>query len=602
MSTRAKRGQAAVEPAHAAADAAGPARKRATRDKGHASLEEDRIGLGAQVEAQHRLDAEIRFWQQFDTPLLSSWLGSYEDSPVKGDDLQDRAQVLNALALTEGVERPKGKTLQQQLDRMRKVFRQQLLEKGQGAEPGLFSPGGASSSTQSAQHGSADGQGQDPLYDDDDDTEMSVLGAAGARQTQVVLSPPAARQNKGQAKAPNLASMLDGGAMHKGNGPAFITACLSCCRPREKDEDSRPNAPAGFICRGCFRRGDLDAGHPTNKELRRSFEADRDAAIRAVAAKTGGSSSESGQSNKDTPAHSSISAADRRYVELAARGGDFDLFVGEAAGAKVPYADALETSRLAFNGQSYERPSDQLVQLIRAGKLPAVGWAVPKKRAELIESTTLQLAQLAGGGLGIAASAKGATASISCASAQQFSAAMFAVILPSLIDRPNAMLQWMALGRTALELEEKFSWTVASEYITQLLGERIVRHEGFAGTSMEVMTNVTVGVPPRNARTQGAGSGPGKTAAGGDANRGPCFDFNGGGCARPTGTCRFQHICANCLKGGHAAPGCPEPWSTSGKDMASANRRRSGSSKPKQSPTKPPADRGESAKGDSRRE
>ena len=43
-----------------------------------------------------------------------------------------------------------------------------------------------------------------------------------------------------------------------------------------------------------------------------------------------------------------------------------------------------------------------------------------------------------------------------------------------LVDRPQALMEWVALGRTALQLEEQYgSWAKAQTYVEQLLMERV---------------------------------------------------------------------------------------------------------------------------------
>lgn len=571
MATRTKRARAQAEPAAVAAEG-GVRKKRAAADPRQGSLQEVRAGNGAQFEATEEQEAAIQFWQQFDTALLSSWLGSYSDSPLKGDQLNDRERVVHTLALTEWIGRPKGRTITTQLQQLRQVHRHQMEKNGGLDEPGLYRPEGSGNSSSRQVAFVTHAQANDPFDDDDEemiDTQRAASDSGGRASGSPLTSPPAARS--GKLTLANIRPSMSAGVAPlmggQGDTPASFAACRSCCRPRPVDSDPS----LGFICTGCFRRGDLPTTDPTNIEMRRAYEAE--ATIRAGKPSSGsGGATALGQSNRDMPtlAHS-VSAVDRRHIELTARGGDFDLFVGESAGTPVSHQVALETARAVLFGQAYERPSDQLVQLIRAGKLPAVGWAAPKKNAALTENDTLQLSQLSGGGVGLTSAAKGTITPVACASAQQFAAAMFATILPCLIDKPAAMLQWMALGRTALELEEKYSWAVASDYITQLLGERITRHEGFGKVSNEILTNVTVGVLPRQAKQSAAGS---KTVSGGDASGAKCFDFNAGSCPRAPGSCRFAHRCSNCGQDGHPAKTCTRPSTSGGKNPPAAHRAR----------------------------
>ena len=141
--------------------------------------------------------------------------------------------------------------------------------------------------------------------------------------------------------------------------------------------------------------------------------------------------------------------------------------------------------------------------------------------------------------------------------------ALFSTILPALIDRPAAMIEWIALARTALEVKNKHnSWPAAMHYIEGLLRERICtsNKEGFAKPSDSVLRDVTTAVkghdhffPPGNAQQ--------RTAGGKQQQTGKCHDFQRNACTRSP--CMFLHICAVC-NGSHGAtqnPACAKTHS-----------------------------------------
>ena len=174
-------------------------------------------------------------------------------------------------------------------------------------------------------------------------------------------------------------------------------------------------------------------------------------------------------------------------------------------------------------------------------------------------------------------------------SLQLFCAAIFSTILPALIDKPMAMLQWLALRRTALELESRYGWHTASQYITQLLNERVPQSQGFVDVSPHVLESVRMA--PRLQYGGGghaASSGPPARAQGGT---GTCHNWNRGlPCA--SSPCIFAHVCVfraekSCI-GNHKGTECPKkpPSFGSGGTGATADLRRS-----PQNPSPPPRPR-----------
>ena len=139
-------------------------------------------------------------------------------------------------------------------------------------------------------------------------------------------------------------------------------------------------------------------------------------------------------------------------------------------------------------------------------------------------------------------------------SSQAFCMALFSTILPALIDRPAAMLEWMALARTALQIEAepRSNWARASAYVDQLLQRRIPQRKGISEPSDAVLRTI------RNMdsfASQGAG-GPMRQP---DSRRGGddavCHQWNADGMCVRAPNCRFRHVCCDC-GGQHPASGC----------------------------------------------
>ena len=310
---------------------------------------------------------------------------------------------------------------------------------------------------------------------------------------------------------------------------AVFRQCLVCCL------SIPPDVAPLFICKGCDFRGDLGLGAPENQWRLQQ---------RGL-----------GQSS-DPPAHASsaapqLSRLDRLFATAAAAGVDQPLFVGPAAGALLPHTDALAEVRKCHNGTAYKHPSEQLVALVRAGKLASVAHAVPKPLEALGAGDDIK------GGLELGANgalvARGADLQAPpVSSLAEFCAALFGVILPALSDRPRAMLQWISLARTALELSKKRDWPTAAKYIAQQLNECIPQAAPFATVNAEIVNGVLLG-PIAAASESGAPRQGAKTET--------CGNWNNGHC--PWGAdCRFAHICKFANRGcdsanGHTGKECP---------------------------------------------
>jgi hypothetical protein len=155
------------------------------------------------------------------------------------------------------------------------------------------------------------------------------------------------------------------------------------------------------------------------------------------------------------------------------------LFTGPDAGAAMSHLAAVAHVQRAHDSSAVVPPSSSLIDLIRAGKLTEIGFAVPRSRLAVsaeMDNAVGAFALTESGQLSHIS--KLATAPPVVASAQQFCLALFATILPALIDRPAAMMEWITLGRTALTLEAQHDWSVARSYVS-----RVIATSGCASSS-----------------------------------------------------------------------------------------------------------------------
>ena len=146
-------------------------------------------------------------------------------------------------------------------------------------------------------------------------------------------------------------------------------------------------------------------------------------------------------------------------------------------------------------------------------------------------------------------------------SIEDFSFAMFATILPLLVDRPQALAQWLALSRSVVEIysANNKDWLMARSYIERVLKECSYKGEPYSSVQHSILNDVVLSRKMFGA--QGAGArGPAqqqaRSAQPGDRF---CNKFNYlGGCT--DSPCNFKHECP------YGNKGCKNTHSHTGKD------------------------------------
>ena len=521
-----KRGQAADEGVEE------PKRRRTSR--GRASLaERDLSGEDAEKETKKH-SADRIFWEKFSTPLLYAWLSDYKENPIKRGSAgaNDRALIVDSL-VQMGAERPKGKAV----DAMMAIWKRQN-PRAKELPPGLA--GG------DPENEEEEAEGDEGMLPEEEEQPLPVAETPVKTKRKLASdfmdSPHAASVTTATkvvpVKSPSQASAAASGVPSE---------CITCLVPNHT-----PGKP--WVCTGCGNRGDLRSDHPTNLQLAQRALV----VLQATHAPASSSSSSVGQSSHHThDTHSRLTLdpliprRDKEFIRATERGGIFNLFSGPSAGATIPVADAIDETRKALGASSMERPSEQLIELIRAGKLNHVGYAVPRSLAAALGAEDEQ-GSIVISSTGVS-QAKGSNAPASVSSLQVFTGALVSTILPALADRPAALLQWLTLARTALELERRHGWTAADAYVTQLLNERIPQKKGFAEVSDQCIQSVQF-LRPSPSHSHSGGLPPTNGAP-----KGFCTNFNIGiPCA--FNPCPFKHECnvPGCInRAAHAAPSCP---------------------------------------------
>ena len=538
--------------AAAAAAAVPPAPALRQRSSRGAKPPEGALAEGAaDPEAALLAQVEARaFWEKWATPLLFCWLYDFPDAPISPLDATDRAKLLRILVET-GAPRPPVKKAQAELV---KIWRKIAKPGKDVSPPGLFLGEQVASSAAAAQDvalqqalPSAHSPGSRPA-----DVEREELEDSGPESEGEDVSPSLApaftpRRSPAPKGNPALSSSVDAAGrvpqLQPLPSPRFgPLLCLTCLTAAPGLEDR-------WLCTKCGLRGDLDADSATNKALLAG-------GLRSPGSSTGSVSGTHNTSSLSIDPASTLTRLDRDFDKQAKYGQPHLLFTGPTAGQAVPTSAALDIVDRAVGASATQRPSDKLVELIRSGKLVNVGYAIPRllSTAQAGEEANAVGSMLFTESGTIIQQGKNTPPPVP--SSQAFCMALFSTILPSLIDRPAAMLEWMALARTALHIESepRSSWTRANAYVDQLLQRRIPQRKGISEPCDAVLRTLH---NTESFAQHGAG-GPSRTDRRPDSRRSDgatCNQWNYDGSCPRGESCRFRHACLNC-GGQHQVKAC----------------------------------------------
>jgi len=472
------------------------------------------VQAAAQIEKQ---SADRLFWEQFDTPLLRSWMLDY---PQHKDVLrvadQNNREVLIATLVQHG-KRPAARSQATQLAALQKVF---LQSSGRAAAdnsplPGLFRAG------------------EKQVTVDDTSSEPDEHEEKYPSQSQLQLE---------QRTGPG--TTLPGQNQTRSHSPTTYS-CLTCLV-----EPSREVKAGKWICE-CGRRGDLPGEHPVNEGLTKEKLIKLEKAAAAPGASLSSGSSSTGQSSfTATP---KLTLRDAHLKEL------FDTNAHTpnpkfAAGRTLSAADALAAARDISGAAMCDPPSAQLIALIQSGFLKKPGFALPlsssRDTSKDASATTLEFDDQG--------RAKSKTNDVTVATElkdfNHFCSALLNTILPALIDRPVAMMEWISLAANALFWTgSSDGWPAARAYIHMMLSEQVSSRQSFAVTTDRV----------NRAMHESAAAGSFRQAGGarsaGSGKQLSCNPWNAGApgmqCSRAN--CEFAHHCALCSSTQHARGSCP---------------------------------------------
>jgi hypothetical protein len=544
MSRRSSRAQG-ILPGEAA-----PAPSAGRKSKRKAAVKPD----GMYVEpGEQPLDAalvavtERTFWEQFGTEYLFAWAVDYEEWKVSPLMLADREGLLRML-VEKGAERPKEGTEEEQLVRLWRLH--VALGNEQRVPPPLriaHVPVSPASPVPPQSKKAKGEQGDTPPCSN---LVQQFHAAASASASPAAAQPLALSPRKGgiAAASPHSSSAQVDDGSGSGHAPAdkqmFAERVCRICGHVQF-------VFAAFTCESCKYYGHLSGDNALNAAL--AAERVRIAGLSAPTSAAGPSASTSTASlSSAASASSALSRLDKWLTAAAKEGVDVPLFTGSKAGDPLSHGAARAIVDKALDADTTMAPSAALIELIRVGKLKDIGFALPRPIKSKLHDDSVGLFAITEAGTFDPVS-KAALTPPQVQSSQQFCMALFSTILPALVDKPAAMMEWCALARTALVLESKYNWPAARDYVERVLTKRINTGQGIAEIAFDTLHGI--GLDQQRQATRVGAQGPSSSPSRGTTAASVyCLSWNDErGCSRAV--CKYLHQCKFC-HGAHRGKDC----------------------------------------------
>jgi hypothetical protein len=395
---------------------------------------------------------------------------------------------------------------------------------------------------------------EDEEYSSDDEGEEAEQLAAKERAVHDLLQEIQARKEKAARRSAAAAAGATSAAAAAASPPSAV--CKHC------------TVPLKHLAQACGHCGTSPLHPPDgehNKSLR-SLVLMRLQAANPLGQSTTLPASTSGGGGASSKAHTK---RDKEFERLIKEGKPQELF---AKDSPLSHTDALLGVEVSYNAADYQPPSVFLQELIRAGLLKDVGFAIPRTLASVKAAREKGDAML---------SVQGGTVSVVDSihappvhSLSEVVEAFVCAIGPSLIDRPAALVEWFALLRTLVEIDKAWGWPAARTYMDRAL-ERAYNQgpNGRFGKYKAAFLDarLTMFGPQRGAagaaaanggsqQKNGAGGGNRETGAWSAMHPDACRKFNLFDSCTGAG-CNYKHLCCwpACFKQGatHQGKDCP---------------------------------------------
>jgi hypothetical protein len=579
MSVASKRKSSPVPPADEKS-AKNPRRSSTRASAPKTSMDEDFLADSSGAnDLQKQQQKERAYWSQFETPLLAAWLVDYDECKRSFADLVAlREDCIDLLVSSSWVRRPEE-------TKHISILQSVWLQHRESTSSSITLPGRIVDIVPPPPPPPAkddDQQAEDIDADMLEETkESDAVNLAPNFAAAATSTPQPKKQVHVPAPPLRQSFSLVNSAGNPNNNRPFLAPpapmvyidCRTCCEPNPKGKPS-------WVC-SCGLRGDLATDDPTNAHLARCrlVELQQKAALeqaRAQAAISKSSNDSSSSEANSVVAGAAVEALDRLYEKELKAGTPYPLFTGPAAHTQIAAADALTRSReAAYNGLAYHPPSDQLIALVQSGKFWKIGHAIP--RPLVYDNGDDGSTTLVKSGTSIVAKSKVPPPPTQCDSVSSFAEAFFGTIGPALIDRPEALLNWMTVGRTALEISRTHPWKEAANYLSQHLSHATAQRKPIMKTNQQIIASI----PPafrQAAAAQHAPNRPGQQPQQQNSQQPQrsnyCYDFNQERCERQQ--CNRPHVCMAC---GGAHPGVKCPSKPIQRTPARQNQQTSGGSR-----------------------
>ena len=239
----------------------------------------------------------------------------------------------------------------------------------------------------------------------------------------------------------------------------------------------------------------------------------------------------------------------------------------------------------SYLGLTYAHQSPWLTRLVRSGHFKELSLAVPRTNADVLDQ---QIKDAQGGKLRILVGTGDLTTTAELAverrlsSLEEFLTIFVSVIAPTLFDRPRALLDWLELERSVIDVTRRDGWALASRYLTDLLNDRVPTRQPFNVFDHNLMATARAAAQPAGDDYRGPARSPGGSSDDRFKGqiRGACRDWNFSGACNKS-PCHFKHECcwAACSsKGdGHKGKDCgSKPAGTPRGNTPQPGRRRGG--------------------------
>jgi hypothetical protein len=275
---------------------------------------------------------------------------------------------------------------------------------------------------------------------------------------------------------------------------------------------------------------------------------------------------DTGSSSSGKPKLSAYESELRRLLEMAG-----DTPVRLLQPDAISHQDAIAAQRRTFVGSSYARQSEWLTKLIRSGYFKELSLALPITNADELRRRT---AESRGGKIRVGADGQlGHEAETAVErplmDLGEFLQVLVVTLLPTLFDRPQAMLDWLELARSTVDITKTHGWEVARTYLMDLLSDRVPTGTPFNCYDATILQSACA---QRGGGAPGAAAGvqrPQQQQQQQQAPRqswkeerahGVCLDWNMGVCRREP--CAYAHKCQwkACASpdDGHRGKDCPK--------------------------------------------